>query len=350
MKPKIYHEIPDGFCDALPRDIESVLGGPSLIVLPGKRKQPLFISTLLHGNEHSSLIAVQALLKKYRNKQLPRSMIIFVGNVGAAKRNVRRLPGQLDYNRIWESGDAPEHEMAAFVMDFAREAQPMASIDIHNNTGANPHYGCVNRIDIESLTLASLFSRTLVYFTEPHEVQSNAFSAICPSTTVECGFSGEWHGVEKAMSFLDDCLHIHSLSDHNISHDCVDVYHTVARVKLPKNCLFDFGGMNPEVDLRFPDNFDHLNFVEQPENSLLGWRFNENQNLHVVDNMGRDVAHQFIRYENREIRTHTALVPSMFTKDKQVAMMDCLGYFMLRYPLPKEIPHYRQGELLDKEK
>ena len=42
-----------------------------------------------------------------------------------------------------------------------------ASIDIHNNTGSTQHYACVNRLDPPFLHLATLFSRTVVYFRRP---------------------------------------------------------------------------------------------------------------------------------------------------------------------------------------
>jgi len=38
-----------------------------------------------------------------------------------------------------------------------------ASVDIHNNTGLNPHYGCVTALRHASLHLAAMFSRTVVY-------------------------------------------------------------------------------------------------------------------------------------------------------------------------------------------
>ena len=53
-----------------------------------------------------------------------------------------------------------------------------ASIDIHNNTGLNPHYGCVNRLDPPFLHLATLFSRIVVYFKRPLGVQSAAFASV----------------------------------------------------------------------------------------------------------------------------------------------------------------------------
>lgn len=341
MQPRIFHELPEGFLDTPPREMEALLGAPALIHIEGRDKNPLFISTLLHGNEHSGLIAVQALIKKYRKKEreLPRSILLFIGNIRAAHRNCRMMPGQVDYNRIWDGvGDTQEHELARFVLDYAKKANPFACIDVHNNTGANPHYGCVNYLDKESLTLASLFSRTLVYFTTPHEVLSNAFGKFCPSITIECGLSAEWHGVEHAIELFEAALHIHDLSSHNTAHDSVDVYETVVRVKLPKNALFDFGDANSQVDFRFPEKFEHLNFVEQPQDALLGWRFNHDLKLEVVDNQGRNVADEFVYYKGHEIRVKRDVVPSMFTRDKQAVVTDCLGYFMLRRTLPDPLP------------
>lgn len=347
MQPIIYHEIPAGFLDARPQEMESLLGSPSLIVLPGRKAQPLFVSVILHGNEISGILALQELLKEYGNhgRELPRSLIIFVGNVAAAKANCRRLPTQKDYNRIWlMEGDSPEEELARNVIAFLREQDLFASIDIHNNTGANPNYSCVNQLDQETLALASLFGRTVVFFTEPREVQTTALGKLCPAVTVECGQPGTRHGIDAARNFVDACLHINSLSDHNSAHDSIDLYESVARVKLPSECAFEFGGVNVSLDFRFPDNFDHLNFVEQPKDSLLGWRFNPKLVLEVLDNDGKDVSPRYLAYENEEIRTKRSLVPSMFTKDPQAAVLDCLGYFMERYPLP-EVLEPRKGKV-----
>lgn len=341
MQPRIFRDLPEGFLEAMPRDMEELLGAPSLIHLEGRDPRPLFVSALLHGNEHSGLIAVQALVKKYQEagKQLPRSILLFIGNIRAARHNVRLMPGQKDYNRIWDlSGDSEEHALARFVLDYARGQELFACIDIHNNTGANPHYGCVNYLDKETLTLAGLFSRTLVHFTEPHEVLSNAFGRFCPSITIECGLSGEWHGVERSIQLLDDALHIHDLGDHNTAHDSVDVYESVVRVKVPQQALFDFGSENSQVDFRFPEQVERLNFVEQSGGSLLGWRFNHDMALAVIDNDGQDVAERFIRYHGDEIRLQRDVVPSMFTRDKQAVVTDCLGYFMLRRTLPDPLP------------
>ena len=76
------------------------------------------------------------------------------------------------------------------VVEQMRARGVFASVDIHNNTGINPHYGCVNRLEAPFLHLAALFSRIVVYFKRPLGVQSAAFAQLCPSVTVECGKPG----------------------------------------------------------------------------------------------------------------------------------------------------------------
>ena len=69
---------------------------------------------------------------------------------------------------------------------MSREA-PYANIDIHNNTGNNPHYACITSLNDRYLHLARLFSRTIVHFKKPVGVQAAALAAICPAVTIECG-------------------------------------------------------------------------------------------------------------------------------------------------------------------
>ena len=93
--------LPEGLLEVSPKELHTILPEPTLIHLPGKQSAPLFVSVLLHGNEPTGFMAIQLLLRKYKDKQLPRSLSLFVGNVTAAKHNLRRLDNQPDYNRIW---------------------------------------------------------------------------------------------------------------------------------------------------------------------------------------------------------------------------------------------------------
>ena len=160
--------IPEGFLNCRVEDLFDLLEKPTLIHLEGEKKEPLFISTLLHGNEDTGFYALQNILKKYQEKPLPRSISIFIGNPEAAAENKRRLERQVDFNRIWPGTHEDflaEAHMMKQVTDTMREKNTFLSIDIHNNTGRNPHYGCINVLDRRYLALAGMFSNIVVYFT-----------------------------------------------------------------------------------------------------------------------------------------------------------------------------------------
>ncbi len=332
-----FERLPEGFIHAPARQLAELLGGPALIHLPGRREQPLFVSMLLHGNETTGLLAVQALLQHYREQELPRALSIFVGNVEAARDGLRRLAGQPDYNRVWPGGDhadCPEKRMMLEVYEAMRRRNPFASVDLHNNTGINPHYACVNRIDHRFFQLGSLFSRTLVYFIRPAGVQSMTFAGLCPAVTVECGKVGQRVGVEHATEFLDACLHLSKIPSHPVAVRDVDLFHTVATVHVPRAYSFGFG--DHPVDICFKQDLDHLNFRELPPGTVLAHLDGvQGMPLEARDENGQEAAEQFFRVEDGLLMTTRALMPSMFTLDERVIRQDCLGYLMERYPLPE---------------
>ena len=331
-----YHELPPALLDAEPRQLAEVLGGPALIHLPGRRQQPLFVSALLHGNETTGVLAIQELLRQFRGRELPRALSLFIGNVEAARDGVRRLAGQPDYNRVWpgtEHSDSPERRLMSEVFDIMQLRAPFASVDVHNNTGINPHYACINRIDHRFMHLASLFSRTMVYFIRPTGVQSMAFASLCPAVTVECGKVGQSAGELHVREFLDACLHLSDIPVHPVAPHDVDLYHTVATVRVPR--VFSFGFGEQPVDICFINDLDHLNFRELPPGTTLA-RLDgvDGMPLEVVDEQGLEVAPRFFTVEGDLLRTRRAVMPAMLTLDERVIRQDCLGYLMERYPLP----------------
>lgn len=262
--------LPDGFLSARAADLFQILPGPTLIHLAGRRSKPLFVSILLHGNEDVGLQAVQKLMTSVNVFSLPRSLSIFVGNVDAARAGARRLDNQPDFNRVWpgaEDDGTPEHAMMRQVVAEMQSRRVFASIDLHNNTGRNPHYACVNWVAFPFLHLASLFSRTVIYFQRPRGVQSMAFAALCPSITCECGKVGESAGVIHAAEFLDGCLNLSEIPSHPVAAGDIHLFQTVATVKVPPATSFSF--YSQETDLFFSPNLESLNFQELQPGVLL---------------------------------------------------------------------------------
>jgi len=313
--------------------LHEIISGPTLFHLKGKKNPPLFVSVLLHGNEDTGYEAVKCLLKKYEGKELPRSLSLFVGNVNAAKEGLRRLDNQPDFNRIWLPGPSPEHQMTQAILDIMKGRGVFASVDVHNNTGINPHYACVNRLDHRFFRLATLFSRVVVYFIRPEGVQTSAFADLCPAVTLECGKVGEKSGIQHAADYLEACLHLNEISDHPVPHGDLDLFHTVAILKIPEHRSLTFEGKGAEICLRH--DLDHLNFQELEVNTVWGSIApNSAARLVVMNESGIDVDEQFFTYEGGEIRNRRRLMPSMLTLNQAVIRQDCLGYLMERMEIP----------------
>jgi succinylglutamate desuccinylase len=315
-------------CDAT--ELYKYLSGPTLFHIAGESSEVLFISVLLHGNEHSGLIAVQEILKKYSNGQtLPRSISLLIGNVIAAKENLRVLPDGLDFNRVWNLQEASPVNWSGQVVDEMKKKNLFACIDIHNNTGINPYYACVNALDVFSLNLAKSFSDTIVYFLKPSEVCSIEFTKLCPSTTIECGLSNDVNGISRASLMIDNALNNSRESfEVEINWKTLNVFHTVAIIKVPNDCNVAFGDENTNADFLFPANFEYFNFSNVDREIILGKRLNDSRKLVVVDEKQQMLTDDLITYDCNEIKLKKGLVPSMFTKNKAVIYQDCLGYLM----------------------
>lgn len=328
--------VPEALYQAEATELHRILGGPTLIHLSGRRTEPLFLSVLLHGNEITGWHALRSLLQRYRETSLPRSLSVFIGNVDAARAGLRHLDNQSDYNRSWpgceDSRDRDEYRMMQRITDTMRERKVFASVDVHNNTGINPHYACVNVVENDFLHLATLFSRTVVYFTRPVGVQSAAFARLCPSVTVECGQVGQEFADQHALEYMQACLNLSELPQHPVAGHDLDLFHTVAIIKVPEHASIGFG--NDEADIDFNAEIDHLNFRELTEGTRIGRvaAFSKAR-LTAWDNNGHEVGSSFFHYQDGEITLARSVMPSMFTRNERVIRQDCLGYLMERYPL-----------------
>lgn len=235
-----------------------------------------------------------------------------------------------------ESGLDPIAESAvmAEVVAQMRARSVFASIDVHNNTGLNPHYACINRLDRPFLHLATLFSRIVVYFTQPAGVQSAAFAPLCPSVTIECGKPGSPGAAAHAAEFIDAALHLTDFPQHAVAAHDVDLYHTVATVRIPDEVTISFDGS--PADLEFIADLDHLNFRElAPGAPLARVRVGCPAPVEVPDGNGGNRWREFLALRDGWLVLARALMPSMLTRDARVVRQDCLCYLMERLAPPR---------------
>ncbi|MEK4033844.1 M14 family metallopeptidase [Methylocystis sp. IM3] len=327
----VMDRLPEGFLDCPADRLSELLPGPTLFDLPGRDLEPLFVSTLLHGNEYSGLEAMQAVLRRHAPRGLNRALLFFIGNVRAAAANVRTLPGELDYNRVWPGTlhpDDPQAAMAQWVYDYAAARRLFGSIDIHNNTGFNPHYACVRRLEPKFISLAQLFSRTVVHFQRPVGTQAAAFAELCPAITVECGKAGAGSATAHAIELVDAALSISHLPEHAPTAQDVDLLRTCAIVKPPAGATFSFDGS--PADFMFRSDIDRLNFSELEPGASFGVA-RAGMRLDILPGDGdHSPPDDYFAYEGGEITLTRPAIPAMLTVDPRAVEQDCLCYLMHR--------------------
>ena len=262
----ILHEIPDAFLTISYRDIKKVFDRPTLLHLKGDKSPALFVSILLHGNEFSGLEIMQDILQKYKTTngyKLPRDLWIFVGNVDAAELGLRALEGQIDFNRAWPGTPNPNSNTAKLiqeVIDTISKDGLFASVDLHNNTGKNPHYGCISDVNEKNKYLCTLFNHIGMVFKSPKGVSTMAFDGICPAITLECSTPGNQPAKEKAFALIDDVMHMDHFPTKPVPKHDLQLVQNSATVKINKDVTIHFEdtGSHENIDLVLVRNFDSI--------------------------------------------------------------------------------------------
>ncbi|NNE63456.1 MAG: peptidase M14 [Gammaproteobacteria bacterium] len=311
---------------------------PTLIHLQGDKSLPLFVSILLHGNEYSGLKAVQAIIRRYQN-HLPRSLYLFIGNVSATAGGLRVIPGQTDYNRCWPGTEMPanhETRMMQEVIDRVTAGRLFAAVDIHNNSGMNPHYACMTDVTQDNQHLAAMFNHIAVVFRRPKGVSTMSFDGICPAVTLECGRPGDEMGIRHATELLDALLHLDHFPEKALARHDLQLVRSYVTVNVPDSVSIGFDA-SEQADLIFDKTFERWNFTEiQPDHILAHTRVE--QPLIVTDQRGVDITSRVIRVEDGKVFLKRTLMPGMITIDEAIIRQDCLCYFMEDYHLELEHP------------
>jgi len=326
---RVLERLPDGLLEREAPALADALGGPALIRVPGERARPLLVAVLVHGNETTGWDAVRSLLASRGGAPLPRALLLFVGNVLAAREGVRRLDGQPDFNRIWRGAAGAESEMASALLAEAERARPFACVDLHNTSGENPLYACVHRLDDASLALGRAFSDRMVLVTHPDTLLSRALSRIAPSVTLECGKPGNPAVTARLAQYLEQVLALESLDARHPETGArgFEVLRAVATVRVPDQHSFSFH--DEQADLRFVTGLDAHNFTVLPGGTPIAFvRPGSGGRLLATDEAGRDVTERYFRHTGGAVVTAGPVIPSLLTPNERIIRQDCLCYVM----------------------
>ncbi len=324
------HGLPDGFFNISITDVRRLFPNPTLIQLDGQGSEFLFVSILLHGNEYTGLKVMQKVLAG-RADNLPRSILLFIGNVRAAEANRRYLPDQVDFNRCWPGTrlePGPTSQMMRRVVEIAHGLPLFAAIDIHNNTGNNPHYACITDPNLQNQNLAARFNRVGMVFRHKG-VSTMAFDGICPAVTLECGLPGDPQGIEHACRFVEAMLTLDELPQIKPTRQALHLVESHLTLNIPEHVSFGFGP-EADVDLRFDNDFEDRNFTLCDPQQIFGYTRIERP-IAITDVDGHDVTDEVIRIEGGKIYLNNTLMPAMITRDKLIVRQDCLCHLLQDY-------------------
>ncbi|MCB1581902.1 MAG: succinylglutamate desuccinylase/aspartoacylase family protein [Xanthomonadales bacterium] len=329
----ILDELPNEILEVDATRLHEFVENHTLVHLKGKIKRPLFISILQHGDETTGWDAMKLLLKQNADK-LPRSIYLLFGNVQAAKNNLRQFDEQPDFNRCWPGLHNHSHEIAQrmqFITDMMAEIKPFASIDIHNNSGRNPHYAGINSLGSKFINLASLFADTIIHFTSPDGIQSGAFAKFCPSVTIECGMSGTADGIEQTHTFLENLIHLSSLDTIPGVAEHRQVLNIFSTVKIkPEISIAIEGEVTNPVNFVINDDLDYHNFHLLEVGTVFGHLDDEKTDMPfvVTDQIGHDITDHYFEKRGTQVCIKQQVIPAMITQSIRAIRLDCLCYLM----------------------
>lgn len=325
-------ELPHEILDTPAHQLIEKISDHSLFLVKGKVQRPLFVSVLQHGDETTGWEALRRFLKNHRTN-LPRSLVIYFGNMQAAAQNQRLVSGQLDFNRCWPGlhrQQNPTAKKLAQLTEIIKALDPFASVDIHNNSGRNPHYAGINSLNGEFINLASLFSDTIIHFTSPDGTQSGAFAQFCPSVTLECGQAGTADGTEQTITFLENLIHLPHLKQVPGIAEHQEVMNMFSTVKIKKDTPFSVGQADTEAAFVVEAELDRHNFKWLAPGTPFGTLRSDQQAMPLVvtDPLGHDITGHYFDQVGTQVVLKQSVMPAMITQSEQAIELDCLCYLM----------------------
>ena len=340
-----YRRYPDGFPDGLlglgDRALLRELGKPTLIRVPGTGEQaPRAVVTLLHGDESTGVQALLRVLRSGRRRH-PFDLYVVIGNVEAALHGPgyahRFLDHQPDFNRVWghDAATTDLHRAADGILAELGTAGLESLVDIHNNTGDNPFYAIVPRLDPVVLNLATLFTTTLLRWDLQASTLMEAIQDECAAIAVECGLPGRPESLAFAVDALRRYLGAPPLEVDRVVRD-LDLLGGLRKVTVEPDVRFRFGGdLDDEVDLVLAADADVHNFVEVPAGHVLG-HTHPGRPLPVRARAadGRDVTAEHFAVVDGTVVVTTPTTPVMMTRTVEAARKDCLFYLATELPPP----------------
>jgi len=318
-------------------DCLRIIERPSWLFLKGKSNNSCrVVSTLLHGNEPSGIIAVLRLIKEGFVPAV--DTWVLIASVQTALTDPifshRMLRTNPDLNRCFGKNlgqaDDAVHTLAQAIVKDIEEFKPQAVADVHNTSGEGPGF-CVAPSDSPYLNkiecFSNLFCQTLV-LTDIHlgALMEHDFGG--PIITVECGGNKANESHFLAYHGIKNFLSLSSLEKMPKANKFTTYRHPL-RLEMQQDYYLNYASeYQLGSDLTLKHKIEQLNFGTTQPNKNLGWLGSEGlKGLKAIDNEGNDQVEKYFYNKNGELHAKQPLHLFMVTTNLEIAVSDCLFYF-----------------------
>ncbi|WDD99395.1 succinylglutamate desuccinylase/aspartoacylase domain-containing protein [Thalassomonas actiniarum] len=321
---------------SLPPDYQEFLlslAGPTVIDISGQdTSRCRVITSLLHGNEPSGLIAIHRWLTSADKLVKPITNIRFIlGSPEAASLapllSHRYLPGGKDLNRCFGSGKNSGYYLRAnLIADAISQVSPEIVVDLHNTSGSGPAFAVCHGITANVLSLSSFFCETIILSAiRLGALLEQDFS--CPTITVECGGCNDEFAHELAYEGICHILACETTRYFHQERE-VEVVYQPHRLRLREDINLSYGGQNSGFHgVTLKADIEQYNFTGARKGEVLGWLdHNRLNNLQLTDEHGTDIIGEYFCVSGHRLLCAADMRIFMATTIKDIAINDCLFY------------------------
>ncbi|WNC71012.1 succinylglutamate desuccinylase/aspartoacylase family protein [Thalassotalea psychrophila] len=309
--------------------------GPTVIDISGKdQTRTRVITTLIHGDESSGLIAIHRWLTGVDSTSRPTTNLRFIfcspeSASQSPRLSHRTLPDGMDLNRCFgKEIDYGYFKRAQIIEQAILDVNPEVVVDLHNTSGFSPAFSVSTAKNEMALSLTSLFCQSLVL----SDIRLGALMEQnfgCEAITIECGSSEDAQSHEVAYMGIDKLAQLDDISccHHKLN---VDIYLNPLRLRLKPDTELSYSCTDEGREgVTLCNNIEQHNFGVIRANQMLGWLDDEGlSNLQIIDTEGKNVINKFFTLRDNQLVTKVDLDIFMATKNEVIAKTDCLLYLV----------------------
>ncbi|WP_179957431.1 succinylglutamate desuccinylase/aspartoacylase domain-containing protein [Exilibacterium tricleocarpae] len=306
------------------------LGRPSWIDIPGiDSSRRRVLTTLLHGNEPSGVLAIHRWLQGLDTPAVNISLLI--ASVTTALQEPvfsrRMAAGQRDLNRCFKApfNDQQGH-LAQQIMERIISLQPECVIDIHNTSGSGPSFAVATADGFAQRNLAGFFCRRLIV-TDLRLGSLMEIDAGCPAVTIECGGARDEESQATALAGIENITTADVLFPAAPRHELEVLHHPVRVILKPAVTVTYSASPSEDSDVTLWPDIERCNYGITPVDRCLGWVGPGGlRQLAAPDTAGIDRVSHLLREDNGWLYPARNLRLFMATTNAKIARDDCLFY------------------------